>query len=347
VVAGDRIILKFVPEIGIDLGTANIIVYRRGKGIVLSEPTVVAMSINNGRVLAVGLEARDMLGRTPGNIAAIRPLKDGVIADYTTTLKMLEYIIDKTCGTRFPFKLRPTTLICVPSGVTNVERRAVIQAAREAGAGLAMTIEEPMAAAIGAGLPISAPGGNMVVDIGGGTSDIAVISLGGIVLSQSLRVGGNKMDEAIIRHIRNVYNLMIGDPTAEEIKIKIGSAYTLDPELRMEIRGRDLVAGLPKSVEITSSEIREALSEPVRQIAEKLCSVLEETPPELASDVIERGITLTGGGSLLRGLDRLLSDITDIPVRVADNALNCVAIGTGRALEELPAIRSSGAVSTI
>jgi len=339
--------LKLVPEIGIDLGTANIIVYRRGKGIVLSEPTVVAINTKNGKPLAVGQEAREMLGRTPGNITAIRPLKDGVIADYTTTLKMLEYIIQKTCGTGFLLKLKPTTLICVPSGVTNVERRAVIQAAKEAGAGQAMTIEEPMAAAIGAGLPISSPGGNMVVDIGGGTTDIAVISLGGIVLSQSLRVGGNKMDEAIIRHIRNTYNLMIGDPTAEEIKIKVGSAAPLEQEIRMEIRGRDLVAGLPKSVEITSDEIRDALNEPVRAIAEKLCQVLEETPPELASDVIERGITLTGGGALLRGLDRLLESITDIPVRVADNALNCVAIGTGRALEELEAIRSSGAVSTI
>jgi len=339
--------LKFVPEIGIDLGTANILVYRRGKGIVLSEPTVVAINSTNGKVLAVGNEARDMLGRTPGNITAIRPLKDGVIADYTTTLKMLEYIIQKTCGGRSPIRFKPTTLVCVPSGVTNVERRAVIQAAKEAGAGNAMTIEEPMAAAIGAGLPISTPGGNMVVDIGGGTSDIAVISLGGIVLSQSLRVGGNKLDEAIIRHIRNAYNLMIGDPTAEEVKIKIGSAYPLAQELRMNIRGRDLVAGLPKSVEISSEEIREALSEPVRQIAEKLCSVLEETPPELGRDVIERGITLTGGGALLRGLDRLLQSVTDIPVRVADNALHCVAIGTGRALEELGAIRQSGAVSTI
>lgn len=339
--------MRLVPEIGIDLGTANILVYRRGKGIVLAEPTVVAISNNNGKVLAVGNEARDMLGRTPGNISAIRPLKDGVIADYTTTLKMLEYIIQKTCGGKFPIKLKPTTLVCVPSGVTNVERRAVIQAAKEAGAGHAMTIEEPMAAAIGAGLPIASPGGNMVVDIGGGTSDIAVISLGGIVLSHSLRIGGNKLDEAIIRHIRNAYNLMIGDPTAEEIKIKIGSAYPLGQELRMEIRGRDLVAGLPKSVEITSEEIREALNEPVRQIAEKLCMVLEETPPELGSDVIERGITLTGGGALLRGLDRLLQSVTDIPVRVADNALNCVAVGTGRALEELEAIRQSGAVTTI
>jgi rod shape-determining protein MreB and related proteins len=339
--------LRLVAEIGIDLGTANILVYRRGKGIVLNEPTVVAMNVRQGKVLAVGNEAREMLGRTPGNIAAIRPLKDGVIADYTTTLKMLEYIIDKTCGRRLPIGFKPTALICVPSGVTNVERRAVIQAAREAGAGLAMTIEEPMAAAIGAGLPIDLPGGNMVVDIGGGTTDIAVISLGGIVLSQSLRVGGNKLDEAIIRHIRNAYNLMIGEPTAEEIKIKVGSAWQLAQELKMEIRGRDLVAGLPKTVEITSEEVREALGEPVRAIAEKLCSVLEETPPELASDVIERGITLTGGGSLLRGLEQMLMNMTDIPVRVADNALNCVAVGTGRALEELDAIRKSGAVSTI
>ncbi|HVL37995.1 MAG TPA: rod shape-determining protein [Fimbriimonadaceae bacterium] len=337
--------MKLVPEIGIDLGTANILVYRRGKGVVLAEPTVVAISTNNGKVLAVGNEAREMLGRTPGNITAIRPLKDGVIADYSTTLKMLEYILNKVCGKTRLF--RPKVLVCVPSGVTNVERRAVIQAAKEAGAGEAMTIEEPMAAAIGAGMPISTPGGNMVVDIGGGTTDIAVISLGGIVLSHSLRVGGNKLDEAIIRHIRNAYNLMIGEPTAEEIKIKIGSAYPLEQELRMEIRGRDMVAGLPKTVEITSEEIREALAEPVRQIAEKLCNVLEETPPELGSDIIERGIMLTGGGALLRGLDRLLYSVTDIPVRVADNALNCVAVGTGRALEELGAIRQSGAVSTI
>jgi rod shape-determining protein MreB len=337
--------LRLVPEIGIDLGTANLLVYRRGSGIVLFEPTVVAISTTNGKVLAVGNEAREMLGRTPGNIAAIRPLQEGVIADYTTTLKMLEYILNKTCGVRRWFK--PKVLVCVPSGVTNVERRAVIQAAKAAGAGEAMTIEEPMAAAIGAGLPIGLAGGNMVVDIGGGTTDIAIISLGGIVISQSLRVGGNKMDEAIIRHIRNTYNLMIGEPTAEEIKIKIGSAYPLQQELQMEIRGRDLVAGLPKTVEIDSAEIREALNEPVRQIAEKLCQVLEVTPPELASDVIERGITLTGGGALLRGLDRLIQSATDIPVRVADNAMNCVAVGTGRALEELEAIRTSGAVSEI
>lgn len=336
--------MKFIPEIGIDLGTANIIVFRRGKGIVLAEPSVVAISSTNGKVLSVGNDARDMIGRTPGNISAIRPLKDGVIADYSTTLKMLQYIIQKTCGSKFPIRLKPTILVCVPSGVTNVENRAVLQAAKEAGAGLAMTIEEPFAAAIGAGLPIASPGGNMVVDIGGGTTDIAVISLGGKVLSQSLRVGGNKLDEAIIRHVRNAYNLMIGDPTAEEIKIRVGSAYPLAQELRMEIRGRDLVAGLPKTVEISSEEIREALAEPVRQIAEKLCGVLEITPPELGSDIIERGITLTGGGALLRGLDRLLNSVTDIPVRVADNALNCVAIGTGMALEQMAALKQSGAV---
>jgi rod shape-determining protein MreB len=337
--------LRLVPEIGIDLGTANILVYRRGKGIVLTEPTVVAMSTTNKRVLAVGNAAREMIGRTPGNIKAIRPLKDGVIADYTTTHKMLEFLRKKVCASSYFFK--PTVLICVPSGVTNVERRAVIKAAHAAGFGKAMTIEEPMAAAIGCGLPIAAAAGNMVVDIGGGTTDIAVISLGGIVLSQSLRVGGNKMDEAIVRHIRTTYNLAIGDQTAEEVKIRIGSAYPMEQELRMPIRGRDLVAGLPKTIEVTSEEIREALTEPVRQIAEKLCTVLEETPPELASDIIQTGITLTGGGSLLRGLDQLLSSVTEIPVRVADNALHCVAIGTGRALEELDDIIKSGAVSRL
>ncbi len=238
-------------------------------------------------------------------------------------------------------------MICVPSGVTNVERRAVILAAKNAGAGEAMVIEEPMAAAIGAGLPIESPGGNMVVDIGGGTTDIAVISLGGIVASASIRVGGNRLDEAIIRHIRNTYNLMIGDPTAEEIKIKIGSAYPLAQELRMEVRGRDMVAGLPRTVEVTSEEIRDALSEPVRLIAEKLCTVLEETPPELSSDIIERGITLTGGGALLRGLDRLLYSVTEIPVRVAENSMDCVAVGTGRALESIDKIREAGAVSDL
>jgi rod shape-determining protein MreB len=324
---------------GIDLGTANILVYLRGKGIVLREPSVVAISTYTKKVLAVGEEARLMIGRTPGNIVAIRPMSDGVIADYTTTEKMLEHLINKIVGRKRLFK--PRVLICVPSGVTSVERRAVIQAAKEAGAGEAFTIEEPMAAAIGAGLPIANPGGNMVVDIGGGTTDIAVISLDGIVISRSLRVAGNKMDEVIMRHIRSNYNLMIGDRTAEEIKIKIGSAYPMEQEMSMDVRGRDLVAGLPRTIRVSSGEIREALSEPITQIVERVKSVLEQTPPELAADIIERGIWLTGGGALLRGLDRLLSAATEIPVYVAEDPLSCVAIGTGRALEELPAIRRS------
>ncbi|MCS6777589.1 MAG: rod shape-determining protein [Chloroherpetonaceae bacterium] len=330
---------SLVPELGVDLGTANILVYVRGKGIVLREPSVVAITANsrNRRVLAVGEEARLMLGRTPGHIVAVRPMSEGVIADYTTTQKMLEYLFIKAVGRKRIFK--PRVLVCVPSQVTSVEKRAVERAALEAGAGEAYTIEEPMAAAIGAGLPISTPGGNMVVDIGGGTTDIAVISLSGIVISESLRVAGNRMDEVIMRHIKTVYNLMIGDRTAEEIKMKIGSAYPLEQELTLPVRGRDLVAGLPKTVEVSSEEIREALNEPIMQIVEKVKRVLEQTPPELAADIIERGIVLTGGGALLRGFDRLLSSATSIPVHVAEDPLSCVAIGTGRALEELHAIR--------
>ena len=330
---------RLTPEIGIDLGTANILVFLRGKGVVLREPSVVAIDRVTKKVKAVGEEARLMLGRTPGNITAVRPLSDGVIADYTTTERMLAHLIAKVCGRRRAFK--PRVLICVPSGVTSVERRAVLQAAKSAGAGEAYTIEEPMAAAIGAGLPISTPGGNMVVDIGGGTTDIAVISLGGIVLSKSLRIGGNKMDEVIVRHIKTAYNLMIGDRTAEEIKMQIGSAFPLESETQMEVRGRDLVAGLPKTIVVTSLEVREALAEPVTAIVERVKSVLEQTPPELSSDIIERGITLTGGGALLRGFDKLLSLATNISVRVAEDPLSCVAIGTGRALEEFPAIRES------
>jgi rod shape-determining protein MreB len=324
---------------GVDLGTANILVYVKGKGIVLREPSVVAVATQSRKVLAVGEEARLMLGRTPGNIVAIRPMSDGVIADYTTTQKMLEYLFNKVVGRKRLFK--PRVLVCVPSQVTSVEKRAVVQAAKEAGAGEAYTIEEPMAAAIGAGLPISTPGGNMVVDIGGGTTDIAVISLDGIVTSESLRVAGNRMDEVIIRHVKSVYSLMIGERTAEEIKTKIGSAYPLENEIMMQVRGRDLVAGLPKTVEVTSAEVREALSEPVMAIVEKVKRVLEQTPPELAADIIERGIVLTGGGALLRGLDKLISAATSIPVYVAEDPLSCVAIGTGRALEELSAIRES------
>lgn len=336
---------SLVPELGIDLGTANIVVFLKGKGIVLREPSVVAMSTTTKKVLAVGEEARLMIGRTPSNIVAIRPMSEGVIADYTTTQKMLEYLITKICGRKRIF--RPRVLVCVPSGVTSVEKRAVIQAARSAGSGEAYPIEEPMAAAIGAGLPISTPGGNMVVDIGGGTTDIAVISLGGIVVSRSIRLGGNKMDEVIARHIKNKYNLMIGERTAEEIKIKIGSAYPLQTEMTLEVRGRDMVAGLPKTVEVTSEEIRAALSEPVSTVVDRVKSVLEVTPPELASDIIERGVMLTGGGALLRGLDKLLAIETNIPIHVAEDPLSCVALGTGKALEEYDEIRENFILSGV
>ena len=334
---------SLIPELGVDLGTANILVYMRGKGIVLREPSVVAINSKTKAVLAVGEEASLMLGRTPGHIVAVRPMSDGVIADYTTTQKMLAYIFTKVVGRKRIFK--PRVLICVPSQVTSVERRAVIQAALEAGASEAHTIEEPMAAAIGAGLPISTPGGNMVVDLGGGTTDIAVISLGGIVTSESLRVAGNRMDEVIIRHIKAVYSLMIGDRTAEEIKTRIGSAYPMDQELTIAVKGRDMVAGLPKTVQVSSVEIREALAEPITAIVEKVKRVLEQTPPELAADIIERGIVLTGGGALLRGLDKLLTAATGIPVYVAEDPLSCVVIGTGRALEELSAIRDSAIIT--
>lgn len=324
-------LVRLASQLGIDLGTSNILVYKKGQGIVVEEPTVVAVNQKTRKVLAVGEEAREMIGRTPDHIVAIRPLRDGVIADYSYTLKMLEFLIDRVAGKRRWFK--PKLMICVPVGATNVERRAVVKAAKEAGAGETYTIDEPMAAAIGAGLPIGAPGGNMVVDVGGGTTDIAVISLNGIVKSASLRIGGTKFDEAISKHMRNHYGLMIGERTAEEIKIKIGSAYPLEQELRLEVRGRDIHGGLPHTVEVTSEEIREALSEPLRAITEKVCTVLESTPPELSSDIIVRGIVITGGGGMLRGLDNLLAAVTDIPTRVAENALHCVALGTGRALE--------------
>jgi rod shape-determining protein MreB len=289
--------------------------------------------MNNGKTLAVGEEARQMLGKTPAHIQAIRPLRDGVIADFEVTEAMLSYFIKKVMRDRSwlssLFKPKPNVVICVPAEITSVEERAVKDAAKLAGAKHVEIIEEPMAAAIGAGLPIDGPSGSMVVDIGGGTTDVAVISLGGIVVSQSLRVAGNKLDEAIIRYIRRVYNLMIGERTAEEIKIKIGSAYRLEAELAMEIRGRDLINGLPKTVKITSEEIREALAEPVGSIVEAVKAVLEKTPPELAADIIDRGVILTGGGALLRGLDRLLAEVCGIPVIIADDPLSCVALGTG------------------
>ncbi|MBI2263703.1 MAG: rod shape-determining protein [Armatimonadetes bacterium] len=315
-------------NIGIDLGTANVLVYVKGKGIVLREPSVVAIDRNVNRILAVGEHARLMLGKTPSNIVAIRPMRDGVIADYEVTETMLRYFIQKVCGRRLIFK--PQVMICVPAEVTSVEKRAVIEAAISAGAKRAFLIEEPMAAAIGAGLPVDGPSGNMVVDIGGGTTDVAVISLGGIVVSESIRVAGNKMDEAIMRYIRKNFNLMIGERTSEEIKMKIGSAYPLEQELTMEIRGRDLINGLPKTVVITSEEIREALEEPVETIVEAVKSVLEKTPPELAADIIDRGIVMTGGGSLLKGIDKLLAKATGMPVYIADDPMSCVAIGTGK-----------------
>ncbi|NLC58413.1 MAG: rod shape-determining protein [Armatimonadetes bacterium] len=318
-------------DLGIDLGTANIVVYLKGKGIVLREPSVVAVNKLTNRILAVGEEARQMIGKTPGNIIAIRPMSEGVIADYTYTYRMLEYLITKVCGARRLFK--PRVLISIPSSATSVERRAVIEATKAAGAGEAYPIEEPMAAAIGAGLPIGSPSGNMVVDIGGGTTDIAVISLGGIVISESLRVGGNKMDDVITRHIKRVYNLMIGERTAEGIKVKIGSAYPLEGEMRLEVKGRDLVAGLPKTIEVTSEEVREALAEPISQVMERVKNVLERTPPELGADIIERGVMLTGGGALLRGLDQLLCRELNLPVHIAEDPLSCVAVGTGRALD--------------
>ncbi|MCW5934600.1 MAG: rod shape-determining protein [Fimbriimonadia bacterium] len=328
--------LRLASELGIDLGTANLLVYERGRGIVLREPSVVAISEPTGKVLAVGEDARQMLGKTPGNITAIRPLIDGVIANYTITLKMLEYIFTKVLGKRRIFK--PHVLVCVPSGVTDVERRAVSQAAREAGAKAVHLIEEPLAAAIGAGLPIAQPSGSMIVDIGGGTTDVAVLSLGSIVLSRSLRIGGNKLDEAITRFIRQQYNLMVGERTAEDIKIKIGSSYPLEQERQMDVRGRDMVEGLPRTITINSMEIRQALTDPINHIVMRVRSVLEETPPELASDIIERGIWLTGGGALLSGFDKLLQESTAIPVYIADDPLSCVALGTGRALEEMDAI---------
>ncbi len=324
--------MRFSQDIGIDLGTANVLVYVHGRGIVMREPSVVAMNVNTRRVIEIGEKAREMVGRTPVNIAAVRPMTDGVIADYTTTQRLLEHILHKVCGVKRLFK--PRVLLAVPSGVTSVEQRAVKQAALAAGAGEALTIEEPMAAAIGAGLPIDAPGGNMVVDIGGGTTDIAVLSLNGIVLSRSLRIGGMKLDDVIIRHIRTNYNLLIGDRTAEEIKIAIGSAVAQREESRLEVRGRDLLTGLPQTVEVTSQEIRECMAEPISQIVARVKNVLEKTPPELASDIIERGIFLTGGTALLRGLDVLIAETSNVPTYVADDPLSCVAIGTGRALEQ-------------
>ena len=327
-----KIFSRFSRAIGIDLGTANTLVHVAGRGILLREPSVIAIAVESGRVLAVGEEAKRMLGRTPGSIIASRPLKDGVIADFDQTEQMLRGFIRKV-HRRNTF-IHPQVVVGIPSGVTEVERRAVIDAAKKAGADEAYLIEEPMAAAIGAGLPVGEPTGCMIVDIGGGTTEVAVISLGGIVTSRSARIAGDEIDEAIMAYIRKAYSLLIGDRTAEECKLQIGSAYPLEEELQMEVRGRDLVSGLPRSALITSNEIRDAIRDPVYAIVESVKLTLETTPPELAADIMERGIVLAGGGALLRGLDRLLAAETMIPVHIAPDPLSCVVIGTGRALEE-------------
>lgn len=328
----------FSKDMGIDLGTANSSVYMKGKGIVVNEPSVVAIQRDTGQVLAVGEEAKQMIGRTPGNIVAIRPMKDGVIADFDITQSMLRYFITRALKKR-PYLVRPRVVVGVPSGVTAVEERAIREAALQAGAREAYLIEEPMAAAIGAGLPVHEPTGNMILDIGGGTSEVAIISLGGIVTSRSIRIAGDEMDEAIMQHIKRMYNLMVGERTAEEIKIKIGTAYLFPKVEKYEVRGRDLLTGLPKTVEITSEEVYKALSEPVSAILEAIKVTLEKTPPELASDVMDKGIVMAGGGSLLRGLDRLVSEETGIPVHLAEEPLFCVAFGTGKVLENLDVLK--------
>lgn len=325
----------FTKDLGIDLGTANTLVYVKGKGIVVREPSVVAIRTDTKTIEAVGNDAKKMIGRTPGNIRAIRPMKDGVIADFETTSTMIKYFLRQAQKQRVLFQRHPSVMVCVPSGITAVEKRAVEDATRQAGARDAYTIEEPFAAAIGADLPVWEPTGSMVVDIGGGTTEVAVISLGGIVTSRSIRVAGDEMDEAIIQYIKRTYNLMIGERTAEQIKLEIGSALPLEPPTRLEIRGRDLVSGLPKTMAVTSDEITEALGDTVNSIVEAVKVTLEKCPPELAADIMDRGIVLTGGGGLLRNLDKLLSRETGMPVLVAENPLDCVAIGTGRALENI------------
>ena len=325
--------MLFTQDIGIDLGTANTLLFVKGKGVVIREPSVVAVDqkSNPPKVVAVGAQAKEMIGRTPGSIVAVRPLKDGVIADFDITAEMIESFLKRTIKKK-PFS-RIRVLICIPSGVTEVERKAVHDAAKSAGASLISLIEEPMAAAIGAGLPVSEPIGSMVVDIGGGTSEVAVISLGGVVTSNSCRTASDSLDDAIISYIRKKYNLLVGERTAEDIKIKIGSAYPYEGEGAMNIKGRNLMDGLPKNIDVTSEEIREALSEPLSEIVDLIKTTLEKTPPELASDIIDRGITLTGGGALIKGLDRLIAEETKIPVNVAVNPLDCVVLGTGICLE--------------
>lgn len=326
----------FGKQIGIDLGTVNVIVYVRGKGIVLREPSVVAISLVDNKILAVGDEARAMLGRTPETIEVSRPMQNGVIADYVVTEAMLRYFISKVCSR---LERRPEVMISVPVGVTSVESRAVRDAALQAGARVAYLIPEPLAAALGAGMPIGTPTGNMIVDIGGGACEAAVISMCGIVVSSSIRVAGLKIDDAIAAYVRRKYNLIIGEQTAEQIKIGIGSALPLDEEMKMEVRGRDQVHGLPRTITITSSEVTDAMAEPLSSIATTVRSVLEKTPPELASDIIDRGMVMAGGGALLRNLDRYLTEETGVPCHIAENPINCTAFGAGRGIEHLPLLK--------
>jgi len=326
-------------EMGIDLGTVNVLVYVRGQGVVLQEPSVVAVSVHERKIIAVGEEARAMLGRTPGTLEVVRPLRDGVIANYTVTERMLRYFIRKAGGASWLF--RPRVMISVPYGVTSVERRAVREAALDAGAGRAHLIPEPLAAAIGAGLPVDTPSGNMVVDLGGGASEAAVIAMNGIVVANSVRVGGLRLDDAIIAYVRRKYNLLIGQPTAEEVKIRIGSALPLDPPLKMEVQGRDQVTGLPRIVTLSSDEVTEAINEPLMAMMGVIKGVLERTPPELASDIIERGIALVGGTALLRKIDELVTRETGVPAWVAEAPMACVAMGAGKALEQYESLRRS------
>ena len=327
----------FSKDIGIDLGTANTLIFMKGKGIIMREPSVVAVDTRNDTVRYVGQDAKEVIGRTPGSIVAVRPLKDGVIADFDITASMLQIFIRKVCNNSV--LARPRIIICIPSGVTEVERRAVREAAFKAGAKHVSIIEEPMAAAIGAGLPVAEATGSMVVDIGGGTSEVAVISLGGIVASRSVRVGGDELDNSIIQYIKRKYNLLIGERTAEDIKINIGSAFPLEEEATMDIKGRDLMDGLPKNIQITSEEICEALADPLSMVLDAIRTTLEKTPPELSADIIDHGITLTGGGALLRGLDQLIEKETGMPVHIAESPLDCVAMGTGRVLDDIDRLR--------
>lgn len=335
----------FSNAMGIDLGTANTLVYTKGKGVVVREPSVVAIIKDTGQIEAVGNDAKNMIGRTPGNIVAVRPMKDGVIADFEMTSTMLKYFIQQAQKKGF-FSRKPNVMVCVPSGITAVEKRAVEDATRQAGAREAYTIEEPFAAAIGAELPVWEPTGSMVVDIGGGTTEVAIISLGGIVTSRSIRVAGDEMDDAIIQFIKKNYNLMIGERTAETLKMEIGSASVTEDMGEMEIRGRDLLTGLPKTISISGKEVAEALSETVNSIIETVKITLETTPPELAADIMDRGIVLTGGGALLKNLDKVLGEATNMPVVVAEEPLECVAIGTGKALENLHLLRSKTGITS-